>query len=140
MEDIHNILFRVIAHATESEDRVKTALSLFIFDNEIETNTTEGYFGNPIIIMQSHLKRKNCNSFVTLLRSKMPEEELRKIKSELPDRIDDECVLHIRFDKQAAYQGQVRLAANSDTIMAQLKLRAYPANREKAVAAAEKLF
>ncbi|GFO98238.1 hypothetical protein ig2599ANME_2461 [groundwater metagenome] len=62
MGDIHNILLRAMAQATESQDRVKTALSLFIFDNEIEITPTEGHFGNPIIIMQARVKGRDCIS------------------------------------------------------------------------------
>ncbi len=129
-----------MAHATESEDRVKTALSSYIFDSEIETIATEGHFGNPIIIMHARLKGRDCSRFIELVRSGLVEQELKRIKNEFHDRIDDDCVLHIRFDKQAAYKGQVKLASTADTITAQVKLRAYPARRENAVAVAEKLF
>ncbi len=140
MGDIHNILLRAIAQATESQDRVKTVLSLFIFDNEIEITPTEGYFGNPIIIMQARLKGRDCGRFVELIRSKLSEQELRKLKGELYERIDDDCILHIRFDKQAAYAGQVKLAATTDSITAQIKLRAYPARKDNAAAVAEKIL
>lgn len=140
MGDIHNILLRAIAQATESQDRVKNALSLFIFENEIEITPTEGHFGNPIIIMQARMRGKDCSRFVEFIRSKLHEQELQRLKSELYDRTDDDCIMHIRFDKQAAYGGIVKLAATADAIMAQIKLQAYPARRENAVAAAEKLF
>ena len=140
MGDIHNILLRAIAQATESQDRVRTALSLFLFENEVETIATEGHFGNPIIIMHARLKGRDCGRFIELIRSNLPGGELLRLKGELYDRIDDDCVMHIRFDKQAAYKGLVRLAANADSVTAQVKLRAYPARRENAAAVAEKLF
>lgn len=140
MGDIHNILLRAFAQATESRDRVKTALSLFVFDNEIGITLTEGYFGNQIIILQARLKERDCGRFAELIRSKLSEQELRKLKGELYERIDDDCILHIRFDKQAAYAGQVKLAATADSIMAQIKIRAYPARMDKAAAVAEKIL
>ncbi len=141
MGDIHNIIFRAIARATESEDRVKTALSLFIFDNEIETIVTEGHFGNRITIMNARLKGKDCDRFIDVVKSGLSEPDLARLRNELNDRVDDECVLHIRFDKQTAYTGAVKLASSeADTIMVEIKLRAYPARRDNAIAIAEKIF
>jgi len=141
MGDIHNIVFRAIARATESEDRVKTALSLFIFDNEIETIVTEGHFGNRITIMNARLKGKDCNRFIDVVKSGLPEPDFRRLRNELYDRVDDECVLHMRFDKQTAYSGAVKLASSeADTITVEIKLRAYPARQDNAIAIAEKIF
>jgi RNA binding exosome subunit len=140
MGNIHHITFRAIAQATEDIDRVKAALSLFIFDNGIETVTTEGHYGNPITILQAQLKGRDSDRFIDIIKSRLSGAELEKLKKELGERIDDGCYLHIRFDKQAAYQGTVQLAAMADTIAAEIKIKAYPAKREMAIEVAEKLF
>ncbi len=141
MGDIHNIVFRAIARVTESEDRVKTALSLFTFDKEIETIVTEGHFGNRITIMNARLKGRDCNRFIDVVKSGLSETDLQRLRNELYDRVDDVCVLHIRFDKQAAYCGAVKLASlGADTIIAEIKLRAYPARPDNAIPIAEKIF
>ena len=137
---IHYITFQASVHATESDDRVKTALSLFLFENKINETQTEGHFGNPIILLQGQIKGKDCTRFIDILKSSLPEYELEKLRNERCERIDDECCFHIRFDKQAAFEGRVRLAATADTITAKIKIRAYPANYEKALAAAEALL
>ncbi len=137
---IHNISLRAIAAATESEDRVKAALSVFLFGDEIETIKTEGHFGNPITIFEAQIKGRNCKQFIELLKSKLGEHDLKRLKGESCERIDEDCVFHIRFDKQAAYKGLVQLAATTDTIAAEIKIKAYPAKREKAMAVAEGLF
>lgn len=87
---IHNISFRTIAAATESEDRVKTALSLFLFDNEIESIKTEGHYGNPITIHQAHIKGRSCKLFIELLKSKLGEHDLKRLKNESCERIDED--------------------------------------------------
>lgn len=140
MSSIHNISLRAIVSATESEDRVKAALSLFLFENEIESTMTEGHYGNPIIILQAQVKGKDCKQFIEHLKSKLTEPELKKLKYEVSERTDDECCLHLRFDKQAAFKGTVQLATTTDTISARMKLKAYPAKREKAIEIAETLF
>ncbi len=138
--NVHYITLRTSVHATESDDRVKTALSLFLLDNEINEIKTEGHFGNPITLLQGQIKGKNCTRSIDLIKSSLSEHELESLRNELCERIDDECCLHIRFDKQAAYEGKVRLAGTSDTIIAKIKLKAYPAHYEKALEAAISLF
>ncbi len=140
MGNLHHITLRAIAQATESEDRVKKALSLLLFDGEIETIKTEGHYGNPITILQAQIKGRNCARFIELLKSRLAEHNLKRLKNESCERVDEDCVLHIRFDKQAAYKGIVQLATTADTIVAEIKLKAYPARREKAIAVAGELF
>jgi RNA binding exosome subunit len=138
--NVHHITFRTSVEATESDDRVKSALSLFLFDNEIRMTYTEGHFGNPITILEGRDRGKDCSRFMELVKSELSENELEKIREQRCERIDDECCFHIRFDKQAAYGGKVRVATTSDAIIAKIKLKAFPAKREKAIVAAETLF
>jgi len=138
--NVHHITFRTNVAATESDDRVKTALSLFLFDNEACPTQTEGHFGNPITILEGKDKGKDCARFMDLVKSNLCEDELETLKNERCERIDDDCCFHIRFDKQAAYEGKVKIATTSDAIVAKIKLKAFPANREKAIVAAETLF
>jgi RNA binding exosome subunit len=138
--DIHRITLRAISQATESEDRVKTALSLFLSGEKMEIVHTMGHFGNPISILQASIKGRNSGRFIKLFRSRLAEYDLKRLKNEICERVDDDCVLHIRFDKQAAYNGRVELAKTKDGISAEIKLKAYPARPENAIAAAEMIF
>jgi RNA binding exosome subunit len=138
--NVHHITFRTSVAATESEDRVKTALSLFLFENKTNAIQTEGHFGNPITILEGKDRGKDCARFMELVKSSLREDELEKLKGERCERIDDDCCFHIRFDKQAAYEGKVKIATTSDAIIARIKLKAFPAKREKAIVAAESLF
>ncbi len=137
---IHSISLRAICAATESEDKVRSALSMFLFENEIEANTTEGHFGNRITILSATMKGKDCDRFIELLISGLPEKEIKRLKAETCERVDEDCIFHIRFDKQAAYNGIVKLASSSDIIDARIKLKSYPAQRNKAIAAADTIF
>jgi len=138
--NVHHITFRTSVAATESDDRVKTALSLFLFDNKTNATQTEGHFGNPIIVLEGKDRGKDCGRFMELLKSSLGEDELETLKKERCERIDEECCYHIRFDKQAAFEGKVKIASTSDAIIAKIKLKAFPAKREKAIIAAETLF
>jgi RNA binding exosome subunit len=138
--DIHKITLRAISQATESEERVKIALSLFLSGEEMEIVHTMGHFGNPISILQASIKARNSGRFIKLFGYRLSEYDLRRLKNEICERVDDDCVLHIRFDKQAAYKGRVELANTKDAISAEIKIKAYPARPENAIAAAEKLL
>lgn len=137
---VHYITFRASVHATESDDRVKSALSVFLFENKINETKTEGHFGNPIKLLDGRIRGKDCTRFIDNLRSGLSESEFEKLKNEICDRIDDDCCFHIRFDKQAAFKGNIRLAMSSDVISARIKLKSYPANFEKALESAMSLF
>lgn len=137
--NIHHITLRAIAQATESEEKVKQALSLFLFDDHIEIIRTQGYFGNPISILQANLKGKNCHRFIDFLKTRLSKDDVKRLKNEISKRIDDKCYLHIRFDKQAAYNKIVRIGSD-DTIAVQIKLRAYPAKPKNVIKLAEELF
>ena len=138
--EIHHITIRAIAQATESEDRVKTALSFFLPDNEIEIIKSEGHFGNPITIIQSSIKGRKCHGFIDFLKTSVPEKDMELLKTQMTERVDEQCALNIRFDKQAAYEEEVKLATTNDTIAIRIKLKAYPARREIAIKVAETLF
>jgi RNA binding exosome subunit len=145
---IHHIILRVIAHATEDVSRVRAALDFFLSGagvreggKLIEELQAEGHHGNPITILSVQLKKKaNCLNFARFVREKFSEEDVAKLREEMPERLDDDQVFHLRFDKQAAYLQQVRLTSSSDAITAKVKIETYPKNREKAGAIVEELF
>jgi RNA binding exosome subunit len=145
---IHHIILRVIAHATEDVSRVRAALDFFLSgagiregSKLIEELKAEGHHGNPITIVSVQLKRKaDCLNFAHFVREHFSEEDVARLREEMPERLDDDQVFHLRFDKQAAYLQQVRLTNSSDAITAKVKIETYPKNREKAGAIVEELF
>jgi RNA binding exosome subunit len=145
---IHYVTLRAFAHATEDVSRVKEALDFFLIgagvreeSKLIEEIQAEGHHGNPITILSVQLKRKaDCLSFAHFVRESFSEEDVAKLREEMPERLDDDQVFHLRFDKQAAYLQQVKLTNSSDAIIAKVKIETYPKNREKAGAIVEELF
>jgi RNA binding exosome subunit len=145
---IHHIILRVIAHATEDVSRVRAALDFFLSgagvregSKLIEELQAEGHHGNPITILSVQLKRKaDCLGFARFVRERFSEEDVARLREEMPERLDDDQVFHLRFDKQSAYLQQVRLTNSSDAIAAKVKIETYPKNREKAGVIVEELF
>ncbi|MDD2666219.1 MAG: RNA-binding domain-containing protein [Methanocellales archaeon] len=130
---IRNILLRTFAHATEDISRVKSSLTLFLSEGcEIKTTMTKGHFGNPITVLEANLDPEYHQLFLAVLRN-LPKAELLQLKDELKRHIDDDCNFYIRFDKQAAYRGDVKLAQTDDAVVAKMKIISYPARRENAI-------
>jgi RNA binding exosome subunit len=145
---IHYITLRAIAHATEDVSRVRAALDFFLSgagvregSKLIEEIQAEGHHGNPITILSVQLKREvYCINFAHFVRERFSGEDVEQLREEMPEKLDDDQVFHLRFDKQAAYLQQVKLTDSSDAVIAKVKIETYPKNREKAGVIVEELF
>ena len=101
----------------------------------------EGHYGNEIALLEAKVTNKrDVKRFVDLLCDRLLPGDLSRLRSELVDRVDDECMLHIRFDKQEAFMGRLALAKGQDVISARLKIKAYPASKENALSIVSDLF
>ncbi|MFQ5837585.1 MAG: RNA-binding domain-containing protein [Thermoplasmata archaeon] len=130
--------FRAHGHATENNERV---LKAFAFVTGIEKPTitrAEGYHGNPIAIFTASLEdSKSIRAFWERVREAG---ELEAVLKDLDRRVDEDCQLHLRFDKQEAYQGRLKVVRHDDIISMKAKVAAYPARRDKAVQAVIEYF
>ena len=54
--------------------------------------------------------------------------------------MDDSGNLFLRFDKQRAYQGDLKVVEHGDSIHLKIKIAAYPAKKKVALEIARKLF
>ncbi len=148
---IHYIDLRAIAHSTEDPARVRKALDLFLLhssegedhntDDIVEVIDAEGHYGNSMKIFSAHILRKqDLKALAVFIRQHMSPDDVMLLKSEMPDRLDDNQVFHLRLDKQAAFEGEVKLTSSSDAITAKVKIETYPKNRQKAGMVVEELF
>jgi RNA binding exosome subunit len=130
---IRRIFFRAFVAATEDEQRVREALSIFVSLDSISATSVEGHFGNEIKILEATLKKRDARAFFQILREQLPKEDLSKLRRETPERLDEDNHFHLRLDKQAAYKGMVRLTDSTDAIAASAMVETYPARREEAL-------
>jgi len=139
---IHRLQLRAIIHSTENPDRVKKALGTVLPEGaEILKENIFGHYGNVMRVLTSTVKDKTeANRVLRSVLARLEPGERDTVKEELPRRIDDECCLHLRIDKQQAYAGNVRLARGDDCIYLRAKLECYPARHNAAVAVAGGLF
>jgi RNA binding exosome subunit len=130
---IRRISFRAFVAATEDEQRVREALSIFVPLDSISTTSVEGHFGNEIKILEAALKKRDARAFFQILREQLPKEDLSKLRRETLERLDEDNHFHLRLDKQAAYKGMVRLTDLKDAIAVSAMVETYPTRREEAL-------
>ena len=150
---IHNIILRVNAHSTEDKSRVRNALDFFLLnsvsksikagntDDIVEITNVDGYYKNPISTLSANITRKqDCLAFARFVRENMHPGDVELLRSEMPDRLDDDQLFHFRLDKQAAYLNEVKLSSSSDAITVKVKIATFPKNWEQAGKIVEELF
>jgi RNA binding exosome subunit len=63
----------------------------------------------------------------------LDENDRRHLSSSLTDRIDKNCLLFVRIDKQAAFLDDIVLAKGPDVIIIRIHIRQYPKCRQEEV-------
>ncbi len=125
----HYVDLRTFAYATEDEKRVEEALRSFLpEDAEIDRVENVGHHGDRIVVLSARIERADGMRHVLDRLAELA--ELDRVLDELDDRVDDNCALFLRLDKQAAFRGDVRLGPG---ITLRSKVEAYPARKSAAV-------
>ncbi|HYY48692.1 MAG TPA: RNA-binding domain-containing protein [Thermoplasmata archaeon] len=129
---------RTYCHATEDEARVETALAFACPEGQTVREPLEGHFGNPLVRLSRRLQDKES---VRRVWDRWAAAGLPKgIQEDVDARVDDDGILHLRIDKQAAFEGRLDLAKDADAIDVRIKIIAYPAKPEQARKAARALL
>jgi hypothetical protein len=137
---IHRVSFRTFVAATEDEERVKGALSIFVPLDSISATSTTGHYCNPIKILEANLKKRDGLTFFRMLKEQLPRVDLVKLRRDMPERLDEDSQLHFRLDKQAAFKGKVCLTDSRDAIVVKALIESYPAKYEEALRIAGELL
>ena len=125
----HYVDLRAFCYATEDDKRVEQALRTFLPEEvEIERARSEGHHGDRIVVFSARVE--NADEMRHVLSKVAELDDVENLLSELDQRVDDNCSLFLRFDKQAAYRGDVALG---EGITFRAKVEAYPAKKEAAV-------
>ncbi|ELZ16823.1 hypothetical protein C477_14468 [Haloterrigena salina JCM 13891] len=138
---LHYVDLRTFCYATEDEKRVEEALRTFLPDGdddepfEIERVESEGHYGDRILVLSARVETADDVRHVLSRLADL--ESFDDLIEELDERVTENTELFLRLDKQAAFEGDVRLG---DGITFRGKVEAYPAKKEKAVANAEEVL
>ena len=126
----HYIDLRTFCYATEDEKRVAEALRHFLPEEfELDRVTNTGHHGDRIVVLSARVE--SADGMRVVLDQLAALDSIDRVLAELDERVDDNCSFFLRLDKQAAFNGLVRLG---EGITLRAKVEAYPAKHEKAVA------
>jgi len=124
----HYVDLRAFCYATEDEDRVERALRTFLPEGfTIDRAASEGHHGDRIVLLSA--RAENADDVRHVL-DRLAAIDLDRIRDELDDRVNDNCALFMRLDKQAAYGGRIE---RGEGLELRGKIEAYPAKKEAAV-------
>jgi len=137
---IHNISYRAFVYGTENKEKVLEAIKTLFPNSSPQCEATEGYYKNPVLILSNKIdKKREIKDFVEKL-STINDPAKKRIISRLEDKMDDNGNLFLRFDKQRAYMGDLKVVEHGDSIHLKIKIAAYPAKKKVALEIARKLF
>ena len=137
---IHNLSYRAFVYSTENEEKVREAVLTLLPTAQIETEQTEGYYHNPVIILHGKItKKREIKDFLEKLNLLKPSVK-KTILNQLENRMDERGNLFLRFDKQRAFLGELKTVDHGDAIHIKVKIAAYPARREEALKVARQIF
>lgn len=138
---IHNISYRTFVYGTEEEEKVMTALSHLFPSILPEKTINEDYFGNKITILTEKITKKRTNKdIIAFFNDNLSDEDKSVIREELSRRMDENGNLFLRFDKQSAFDEELKLTYSGDAIHVRIKIASYPASKENAIKVAYKIF
>lgn len=126
----HNLKIRVICNATENEDLLVETMKELCGEGDIEITEGEGHYGNRIFVLEAELRslKEHDRLFKTL-----GSDAVLSVINELEARMDDDGTLYLRFDKQAAVQGEWKPARHGDVFAISGKVETHPVNRTEAM-------
>lgn len=128
----HSLSFRAFAQATEDDERVAEALRFASAAKEVERQSSDGFHGNRIVILEAKLRSKReMEAFFRRLKK----DEVALLLNTLEKRVDEDCTFFLRLDKQKAYLGELALTDQDDVISVKGKIKSYPKRREAALEA-----
>jgi len=118
---------RISVHATEDLDKVIKALhhilpAEYLDEIVLKKNTLRGHYGNPITLFETRIKKKETfNALLENIFANLTEGDRESLLSEINLHVE-EGSLYIRLDKQAAFQGEMKLCT-ADPIRVRIRFR-----------------
>lgn len=133
----HWIKIKTVCYATEDDVRLKEMMIPLTGEAEIDIDISEGIHGNQITVMDCQLTHNK--EYDALFRTLGPG-IVESILSDIDTKIDDDCILYFRLDKQKAVTGEYAIAHGGDVVSITCKISSHPAKKESAVKVATEYF
>lgn len=131
---LHNLRYRTFCYATEDPAKVVDALSFVVGDVDTDTDKASTYHGAPITIYRGEIDdQPTIDRILREIAGTLGND----LRLELTKRLDEDSQLHLRLDKQAAYDERYAWARGGDAVAVWGTVEAYPSKKAKAVQAME---
>ncbi|HMK53282.1 MAG TPA: RNA-binding domain-containing protein [Methanobacteriaceae archaeon] len=137
---IHNIAYRTLIYGTEDEKKVQTAVCNILPFSSPEKEIIEGYHKNQVILLHGKTDKKREIKIFLKSLDKIKPSDRKRILRDLENKMDYKGNLFLRFDKQRAYLGDMKVVEHGDAIHLKLKIAAYPARKDTALKIARQIF
>ena len=122
---IQSVEVSYIIHATEDQGKVDGAVGgLFSARGEVERETLEGHFGNPIVRVRQRFTGADAESAFGEVAARLPEKAREEIKDRMGVMMDEHSSLFLRLDKQALVSGRLA-TSEADAVHVRVKPRLY---------------
>jgi len=135
---ISSVEFTTHVHATEDLDKVKHAVLFLLPENlrskiELKVKNVKGHWNNQIFLLQAKFTDKeDAMQIIKYLITCLNDQDKYEIREGLERRID-KSRLYLRFDKQAAFNGHLKLLDEDDVIRLRITFAIYPSPTRKKV-------
>ncbi len=129
----HWVKVKAVCYATEDGDLIHDVMMELTGaedDECFDVDISEGLHGNPITVIDANLT--HSKEFERLFRN-IGSGPLQDVLDHIDERVDDDCILYMRLDKQKAVGGVYEISHSGDVISITAKIVAHPAKREIAV-------
>ncbi len=137
---IHNISYRAFVYGTENEEKVKKAIKTLFPNSLIQREVTEGHYKTPVFILYDKIDNKrDIKNFIETLDN-LGVHDKKGILRDLNKKMDDKGNFFLRFDKQKAYLGELKVVEHGNSIHVKIKMAAYPAKKIPAIKLVRKLL
>lgn len=134
----HWLRARATCHATERPGQVQEALATILdvgsdaLGPVLEETVLASHYGGEVRLLEGSLTRaRDIRAAVDRLIGFQTD----AVADALEARLDEDLVLYLRFDKQAAAQGKLVPTLGEDAVQVRIKVQAHPATPENALAA-----
>lgn len=122
---------RAFCHETEDLAKVEGAVRSVSGDVELRSKRTEGHHGNHLTVIEGDF---TDSAVAEAVLRRLSDDDLRTLVDTAGRRTDESCNFFLRLDKQRACGGEAVLTHSDDAVSVRIKVSAFPAKSETAVA------
>ncbi|MEM1509000.1 MAG: RNA-binding domain-containing protein [Thermofilaceae archaeon] len=126
-----------LCHATENSEKVKRSIMNLLpfsiktlYESLIDVTLLEGHYGNPIFFLKLKIDNSvHATLIIKHLMKNLDPSDILNLETAIDLHQDSSGNLYLRFDKQQAYLGRVKLNKGDDVI--KIKIRFKPFARQE---------